>query len=101
MAILVYKYSFLSLQLVSWLFMAESLTQEEQCIQCQECCEVEMEDLVDPMSDIDEADAGDPMAVSEYIQDIYSLYKTREVRFCISFLYTTLFAYRNSIHWKF
>lgn len=51
---------------------------QTECLQCQECCEVEMEDSVDPMSDIDEADAGDPMAVSEYVQDIYSLYKIRE-----------------------
>lgn len=56
---------------------------QTECIQCQECCEVEMVDSVDPMSDIDEADAGDPMAVSEYVQDIYSLYKTRENFSCV------------------
>nr|QZZ92783.1 cyclin B 2;3 [Larix kaempferi] len=66
--------------------MEDQMTSEltgPSVVQTQECCEVEMEDSVDPMSDIDEADAGDPMAVSEYVQDIYSLYKTRENLSCV------------------
>ena len=52
-------------------------------VQIEESYEVEMVDSVDPMSHIDEADAGDPMVASEYIQDIYSLYKTRENFSCV------------------
>lgn len=66
--------------------MEDQMTSEltgPSVVQTEECCEVEMEDSVDPMSDIDEADAGDPMAVSEYVQDIYSLYKTRENLSCV------------------
>ncbi|KAH9320748.1 hypothetical protein KI387_015387, partial [Taxus chinensis] len=45
-----------------------------------ECCEVEMEDPVDPIpiSYIDEDNAENPLAVTEYVQDIYSMYRGRE-----------------------
>lgn len=44
---------------------------------CQE--EVEMEDAEEPVMDIDSLDRNDPLAVVEYIDDIYCFYKKTEV----------------------
>lgn len=49
--------------------MCSSVSQEE----------VEMEDVQEPVLDIDACDRTDPLAVVEYIDDIYSLYKKIEV----------------------
>lgn len=38
-----------------------------------------MEDVQEPVLDIDACDRTDPLAVVEYIDDIYSLYKKIEV----------------------
>jgi len=45
-----------------------------------------MEDVQEPVLDIDACDRTDPLAVVEYIDDIYSLYKKIEVTFKISLL---------------
>ena len=42
-----------------------------------------MEDLVDPISDIAEDDVEGPLSVTDYVQDIYTMYREREVRFSI------------------
>ena len=42
-----------------------------------------MKDQFDHMSDIDEDDVEGPLAVTEYVQDIYTMYREREVRFSI------------------
>ncbi|KAH9315095.1 hypothetical protein KI387_023722, partial [Taxus chinensis] len=54
-------------------------------LQPEECCEVEMEDPVDPIpiADIDEDDAENPLAITEYVQDIYSMYRGRENLSCV------------------
>ena len=73
-------------QIVHEIDMEDQMTLEPtipSVVQTEESYEVEMVDLVDPMSNIDESDAGDPMAVSEYIQDSYILYKTRENFSCV------------------
>ncbi|KAF5803950.1 putative cyclin domain-containing protein [Helianthus annuus] len=38
----------------------------------------------EPVLDIDEADKGDPLAVVEYIDDIYSHYRKQEISSCVS-----------------
>ncbi|MFS8020310.1 putative cyclin domain-containing protein [Helianthus anomalus] len=38
----------------------------------------------EPVLDIDEADKGDPLAVFEYIDDIYSHYRKQEISSCVS-----------------
>lgn len=42
--------------------------------------EVEMEDVEEPVLDIDDCDRQDPLAVVEYIDDIYRFYKDIEVK---------------------
>ncbi|BAT77428.1 Cyclin-B2-3 G2/mitotic-specific cyclin-B2-3 [Vigna angularis] len=51
--------------------------------------EVEMEDVQEPVLDIDACDRTDPLAVVEYIDDIYSLYKKIEDSSCVSPNYMT------------
>ncbi|XP_058772680.1 G2/mitotic-specific cyclin-1-like isoform X2 [Vicia villosa] len=47
--------------------------------------EVEMEDMMDePVMDIDISDANDPLAVSEYIDDLYAYYRKVESTGCVS-----------------
>lgn len=45
--------------------------------------EVEMEDIFedDPILDIDGCDSKNPLAVTEYVDDIYSYYRKMEVNF--------------------
>jgi cyclin B len=41
-----------------------------------------MEDIMEePILDIDTTDANNPLAVTEYIEDLYSLYRKVEVHF--------------------
>lgn len=40
-----------------------------------------MEDVDEPVMDIDTCDTENPLAVVEYIDDIYEFYKKTEVRF--------------------
>ncbi|XP_027356695.1 G2/mitotic-specific cyclin-2-like [Abrus precatorius] len=51
--------------------------------------EVEMEDVEEPVMDIDACDRNDPLAVVEYIDDIYSFYKKIENSSCVSPNYMT------------
>ncbi|GLJ16133.1 hypothetical protein SUGI_0268950 [Cryptomeria japonica] len=53
--------------------------------QPEECNEVEMEDPFDPMviSNIDEDDGENQLAVTEYVQDIYTMYRERENLSCV------------------
>ncbi|AES95280.1 G2/mitotic-specific cyclin-1 [Medicago truncatula] len=47
--------------------------------------EVEMEDIMEePVMDIDTPDANDPLAVAEYIEDLYSYYRKVESTGCVS-----------------
>ncbi|WJX61549.1 G2/mitotic-specific cyclin-1 [Trifolium repens] len=47
--------------------------------------EVEMEDIMEePILDIDTTDANNPLAVTEYIEDLYSLYRKVESSGCVS-----------------
>lgn len=39
-----------------------------------------MEDVEEPVMDIDTCDRNDPLAVVEYIDDIYCFYKKNEVK---------------------
>ncbi|KAH9288191.1 hypothetical protein KI387_032308, partial [Taxus chinensis] len=65
-----------------------------------ECCEVEMEDLVDliPISDIDEDDAENPLVVTEYVQHIYIMYRGREVHLKFELTDEMLFLTVNIIY---
>ncbi|RDX86779.1 hypothetical protein CR513_31850, partial [Mucuna pruriens] len=51
--------------------------------------EVEMEDVEEPVLDIDACDRNDPLAVVEYIDDIYGFYKSIENSSCVSPNYMT------------
>ncbi|KAK7351986.1 hypothetical protein VNO80_17400 [Phaseolus coccineus] len=51
--------------------------------------EIEMEDVQEPVLDIDACDRKDPLAVVEYIDDIYTLYKKIENSSCVSPNYMT------------
>lgn len=46
-----------------------------------------MEDIIEeeeePILDIDEHDANNPLAVVEYVQDLYDFYRKNEVRFSL------------------
>ncbi|KAK2373683.1 CYCLIN B2-4 [Trifolium repens] len=47
--------------------------------------EVEMEDIMEePILDIDTTDANNPLAVTEYIEDLYSYYRKVESSGCVS-----------------
>nr|KYP44466.1 Cyclin-B2-3 [Cajanus cajan] len=46
--------------------------------------EVEMEDVEEPVMDIDACDRKDPLAVVEYIDDLYRFYKDTENSSCVS-----------------
>lgn len=46
--------------------------------------EVEMEDVEEPIMDIDDCDTKDPLAVVEYIDEIYEFYKKTENSSCVS-----------------
>ncbi|XP_057436644.1 G2/mitotic-specific cyclin-2-like [Lotus japonicus] len=51
--------------------------------------EIEMEDVEEPIMDIDACDRNDPLAVVEYIDDIYCFYKKTEKSSCVSPAYMT------------
>ena len=52
---------------------------------CQE--EIEMEDIVEePIVDIDSWDAKNPLAVVEYVEDLFSYYRKMEVNICLHLL---------------
>ncbi|KMT09624.1 hypothetical protein BVRB_6g130770 [Beta vulgaris subsp. vulgaris] len=54
-------------------------------IQSNEMEDLEMEDIIeDPILDIDVPDAKNPLAVVEYIDDIYSYYRKMEAGSCVS-----------------
>ncbi|WRX15884.1 Cyclin [Theobroma cacao] len=46
--------------------------------------EFEMEDVEDSIIDIDRNDSKDPLAVVEYVDDIYAYYRETEVSYCVS-----------------
>ncbi|XP_021286399.1 G2/mitotic-specific cyclin-2-like isoform X2 [Herrania umbratica] len=46
--------------------------------------EFEMEDVEDSIIDIDSNDSKDPLAVVEYVDDIYAHYRETEVSYCVS-----------------
>ncbi|XP_058098523.1 G2/mitotic-specific cyclin-2-like isoform X2 [Magnolia sinica] len=47
--------------------------------------EVEMEDIVpEPMLDIDSCDSNNPLAVIDYVKDIYTFYRQAEASSCVS-----------------
>lgn len=46
--------------------------------------ELEMEDVEDSIIDIDSSDLKDPLAVVEYVDDIYAYYRETEVSSCVS-----------------
>lgn len=46
--------------------------------------ELEMEDVEDSIIDIDSSDSKDPLAVVEYVDDIYAYYTETEVSSCVS-----------------
>ncbi|GAV60129.1 Cyclin_N domain-containing protein/Cyclin_C domain-containing protein [Cephalotus follicularis] len=46
--------------------------------------EIEMEDVEKPIMDIDSSDLKDPLAVFEYVNDIYAYYKETESSGCVS-----------------
>eukprot|EP01018_Ginkgo_biloba_P005917 Gb_10664 [translate_table: standard] len=48
-----------------------------------DCCEMEMDMEEHPMPNIDEADEGNPMAVVDYVEDIYTFYRQAEVLSCV------------------
>ncbi|XP_077234555.1 G2/mitotic-specific cyclin-2-like isoform X2 [Tasmannia lanceolata] len=49
----------------------------------QESCEIEMEDVESPPPNIDKSDARNPLAVVEYVDDIYSFYRRTEFLSCV------------------
>ncbi|MCO5607069.1 hypothetical protein L7F22_061261 [Adiantum nelumboides] len=51
--------------------------------------EVEMEEVEDPLPNIDEDDLSNPLAVVEYVEDIYSFYRKTEVQSYVSPDYMT------------
>ncbi|KAH9325270.1 hypothetical protein KI387_005448, partial [Taxus chinensis] len=60
-----------------------------------ECCEMEIEEEEDPVPDIDEADKGNPLAVADYVQDIYSFYRETEIHLEFKLMHETLFLVIN------
>ncbi|KAL4197439.1 hypothetical protein AMTRI_Chr04g251180 [Amborella trichopoda] len=46
-------------------------------------CEIEMEDAESPLPCIDELDVKNPLAVVEYVKDIYSFYRKTEFESCV------------------
>jgi G2/mitotic-specific cyclin-B, other len=45
--------------------------------------EIEMEDIEETAPDIDSGDAGNPLAVTEYVDEIYCFYRKSEVEFWV------------------
>ncbi|XP_058108149.1 G2/mitotic-specific cyclin-2-like isoform X2 [Magnolia sinica] len=52
-------------------------------VDLQEWCEVEMEEAESPLRCIDKSDFQNPLAVVEYIDDIYSFYHRTEINSCV------------------
>ncbi|KAI5083984.1 hypothetical protein GOP47_0000153 [Adiantum capillus-veneris] len=46
--------------------------------------EVEMEEAEDPLPNIDEDDFNNPLAVVDYVEDMYSFYRKTEIQSCVS-----------------
>ncbi|KAH9305228.1 hypothetical protein KI387_009632, partial [Taxus chinensis] len=61
--------------------MIIDLTEEDE--DYDECCEMETEEAEDPMHNIDEPDKSNPLAVADYVEDIYRSYHEREVISCV------------------
>lgn len=51
----------------------------KKCCIVQEICEVEMEEVESPLRCIDKSDNRNPLAVVEYVDEIYSFYRKTEV----------------------
>lgn len=51
----------------------------KKCCIVQEICEVEMEEVESPLRCIDKSDHRNPLAVVEYVDEIYSFYRKTEV----------------------
>ncbi|GLJ26593.1 hypothetical protein SUGI_0515930 [Cryptomeria japonica] len=61
--------------------MIIDLTEEDE--DDDECCEMETEEAESQMPNIDEADMDNPLAVTDYVEDIYSFYHEREIISCV------------------
>ncbi|CAN6478516.1 unnamed protein product [Victoria cruziana] len=49
----------------------------------EEPCEIEMEEADSPIASIDKSDAKNPLAVVEYIEEIYNHYRKTEIMSCV------------------
>ncbi|WOL16781.1 G2/mitotic-specific cyclin-2-like isoform X2 [Canna indica] len=61
------------------------MAEEMEVIESSDAKEVEMEDIVmETIPDIDICDREDPLAVVDYVEDLYSFYRKTEVTSCVS-----------------